>query len=62
MGATVYEDRTPSGKEQEGIGKGVKKGEPLDSLVTSGPEWFKIINTTVQDIREALETQDNGTD
>ena len=61
-GATVYKDRTPSGKEQEGIGKGVKKGEPLDPLVTRGPEWFKIINATVQDIREALETRDNDTD
>ena len=60
MGATVYEDRTPSGKEQEGIGKGVKKGEPLDLLAArGGPEWFKIINATVQDIRKALEIQDN---
>ena len=59
MGATVYEDRTPSGKEQEGIGKGVKKGEPLDLLAArGGPEWFKIINATVQDIRKALEIQD----
>ena len=55
MGTTVYEDRTPSGKEQEGIGKGVKKGEPLDLLAArGGPEWFKIINATVQDIRKAL--------
>ena len=61
-GATVYTDLTPSGTEREGIGKSVNKGEPLDLLVTRGHEWFKIINATVQDIREALETRDNDTD
>ena len=43
-GAAVYKYRTPFGKEYDGAGKGMKKGERLDSLVTRGPEWFEIID------------------
>ena len=58
-GATRYSHRTPSGKEYEGVGKSVKKGERLDPLVTRGPEWFKIIDATVRKIRKALENLDD---
>ena len=61
-GATRYSHRTPSGKEYEGVGKSVKKGERLDPLVTRGPEWFKIIDATVRKIREALENLDDRTE
>ena len=61
-GAAVYKHRTPSGKEYEGVGKGMKKGERLDPLVTRGPKWFEIIDATVQQIREALENRDDGTE
>ena len=40
----------------------MKKGERLDPLVTRGPEWFEIIDATVQQIREALENRDDGTE
>ena len=59
-GATRYSSRTPSGKEYEGVGKSVKKGERLDPLVTRGPEWFEIIDATVRKIREALENLDDS--
>lgn len=58
-GATRYSHRTPAGKELEGVGKSVHKGEPLDRLVPHGLEWFKIIDATVQEIRMALEHRDD---
>ena len=61
-GATRYNHRTSSGKEYEGVGKSVKKGERLDPLVTRGPEWFKIIDATVRKIRKALENLDDRTE
>ena len=61
-GATRYSHRTSSGKEYEGVGKSVKKGERLDPLVTRGPEWFKIIDATVRKIRKALENLDDRTE
>ena len=61
-GAVHYEHRTPSGEEYEAVGKNRKKDERLDPLVTRGPEWFAIIDATVQQIREALEDRDDRTE
>ena len=58
-GAACYSHRTPSGRELEGVGKSVHKGERLGRLVNHGPEWFKIIDATVQDICAALENRDD---
>jgi len=72
-GAVRYEYRKPSGVVNEGVCGGEKPGPllirkkiwkdvRLDPLVTRGPEWFEIIDATVQQIREALENQDDGTE
>jgi len=71
--AVRYEYRKAKGGGHEGICIGKKPGPllvkkvvwkdvSLDPLVTRGPEWFEIIDATVQQIREALENQDEGTE
>lgn len=71
-GTVRYEyRRKPSDRGSEGICIGEKPGpllmtkvvwkdERLDPLVTRGPEWFAIIDATVQQIREALEDRDDS--
>ena len=67
-GATRRTFRAASGRkagrkewEQIAVSDSPKKGNPsLAPLVGRGPEWFAIIDDTIQEIREALAERDEG--